>query len=80
MMFDMLYEYVYDAKLENKPLHDKGFIITREWEPSLTLCTGIGSKGELLDAVPFLCEGAGPGQMLRWNTIGAFKKRAILRA
>jgi hypothetical protein len=51
MMFDMLYEYVYDAKLENKPLHDKGFVITRDWEPSLTLYTGVGDKGKLLDAV-----------------------------
>jgi len=51
MMFDMLYEYVYDAKLENKPLHDKGFVVTRDWEPSLTLYTGVGDKGKLLDAV-----------------------------
>lgn len=51
MMFDMLYEYVYDAKLENKPLHDKGFVITRDWEPSLTLYTGVSDKGKLLDAV-----------------------------
>lgn len=41
MMFDMLYEYVYEAKLENKPLHDKGLIITRSWEPSLTVCTHV---------------------------------------
>ncbi len=51
MMFDMLYEYVYDAKLENKPLHDKGFVITRDWEPSFTLYTGVNDKGKLLDAV-----------------------------
>lgn len=52
VMFDMLYEYVYDARLENKPLHDKGLIITRSWEPSLTLCSGIDSRtGVLQNAV-----------------------------
>lgn len=39
MMFDMLYEYVYEARLENKPLHDKGLLFTRSWEPTITLCT-----------------------------------------
>lgn len=41
MLFDMLFEYVYDARLENKPLYDKGLVITRDWEPSLTLCTSV---------------------------------------
>ncbi len=50
MMFDMLYEYVYEAKLENKPLHDKGLIITRSWEPSITLCTHL-EKGQPVNAV-----------------------------
>jgi len=27
VMFDMLYEYVYEAKLENKKLHDNGLLI-----------------------------------------------------
>lgn len=40
MMFDMLYEYVYEAKLENRKLHENGLIITRSWEPSITVCTG----------------------------------------
>ena len=51
MMFDMLYEYVYEAKLENKPLHDKGLIITRSWEPSLTICTGIDENRKPQNAV-----------------------------
>ena len=41
VLFDMLYEYVYEARLENKPLHDKGLVITRSFEPSLTLTTNI---------------------------------------
>ncbi|MCL4299172.1 MAG: CRISPR-associated helicase Cas3' [Anaerolineae bacterium] len=51
MMFSMLYEYVYEAKLENKPLHDKGLLFTRSWEPTITLCTGEDPKGRLLNAV-----------------------------
>jgi len=39
IMFDMLFEYVYDGRLENKPLHDKGLVVTRSWEPSITLTT-----------------------------------------
>jgi CRISPR-associated endonuclease/helicase Cas3 len=35
-LFDMLDEYVYETRLENKPIHDRGFIVTRSWEPSLT--------------------------------------------
>lgn len=41
VLFDMLYEYVYEARLENKPLHDRGLVITRSFEPSLTLTTKI---------------------------------------
>ena len=41
VLFDMLYEYVYEARLENKPLHDKGLVITRSFEPSLTLTTKV---------------------------------------
>ncbi len=44
MMFDMLYDYVYEAKLENKGLHDKGLLFTRSWEPTVTLCTGEGEN------------------------------------
>ena len=41
ILFDMLYEYVYESALENKPLHDRGLIITRSWEPSATLTTRV---------------------------------------
>ena len=41
VLFDMLYEYVYQARLENKPLHDRGLVITRSFEPSITLTTKI---------------------------------------
>ena len=41
VLFDMLYEYVYEARLENKPLHDRGLVITRSFEPSITLTTKI---------------------------------------
>ena len=45
VMFDMLYEYVYEARLENKNLHENGLVITRSWEPSITLCQGESEKG-----------------------------------
>ncbi len=45
-LFDMLYEYVYEARLENKPLHDKGLVITRSFEPSITLTTNILESSE----------------------------------
>ena len=41
MLFDMLYEYVYEARLENKPLHDRGLVVTRSFEPSITLTTKV---------------------------------------
>ena len=41
VLFDMLYEYVYKARLENKPLHDRGLVITRSFEPSITLTTKV---------------------------------------
>lgn len=40
VMFDMLQEYVYDARLENKALHENGLIVTRSWEPTITLTVG----------------------------------------
>jgi len=51
MMFDMLYEYVYEARLENKPLHDKGLLFTRSWEPTITLYTEESGSGKLENAV-----------------------------
>ena len=41
VLFDMLYEYVYEARLENKPLHDRGLVVTRSFEPSITLTTKV---------------------------------------
>lgn len=41
ILFDMLWEYVFDGDLTSKPLWDRGILITRSWEPSVTLCTGI---------------------------------------
>lgn len=41
VLFDMLYEYVYEARIENKPLHDRGLVITRSFEPSITLTTKV---------------------------------------
>ncbi len=41
ILFDMLYEYVYEARLENKPLYDRGLVITRSFEPSITLTTKV---------------------------------------
>lgn len=38
-MFTMLYEYVYEAERANKTLHDKGLVVTRSWEPTITLTT-----------------------------------------
>ena len=46
VLFDMLYEYVYEARLENKPLHDRGIVITRSFEPSLTLTTKVPQESD----------------------------------
>jgi CRISPR-associated endonuclease/helicase Cas3 len=50
-MFAMLYEYVYQAERANKPLHDKGLVITRSWEPTVTLTTGWDERGRMQDAL-----------------------------
>ena len=42
ILFDMLWDYVYEGDLTSKPLWDRGILVTRSWEPSVTLCTGIG--------------------------------------
>jgi CRISPR-associated endonuclease/helicase Cas3 len=39
-MFGMLYDYVYLAERANQPLHEKGLVITRSWDPVVTLATG----------------------------------------
>jgi len=41
ILFDMLWEYVYEGDLTSKPLWDKGILVTRSWEPSITVCTGL---------------------------------------
>ncbi|MEJ5224230.1 MAG: CRISPR-associated helicase Cas3' [Anaerolineales bacterium] len=51
MMFDMLYEYVYEANQVYKGLHEKGLVITRSWEPSLTVCTGFDESGHPLNPI-----------------------------
>ncbi len=51
LMFDMLHEYVYNAQLENRPLHEKGLIITRSWEPSITIATERGERDVLKNAI-----------------------------
>ena len=49
--FDILYEYLYEASVENKPLHDKGLMTTPSWEPSLTLCTGLDNEDRPINPV-----------------------------
>ncbi len=44
VLFDMLWDYVYEADLTCKPLWDRGILVTRSWEPSVTLCTGTDWK------------------------------------
>lgn len=44
ILFDMLWEYVYEGDLTSKPLWDRGILVTRSWEPAVTLCTGIDEK------------------------------------
>ncbi len=51
MMFDMLHEYIYSARIENRPLHEKGLIITRSWEPSITIGSEKGKRDVLQNAI-----------------------------
>lgn len=44
ILFDMLWDYVYDGDLSCKPLWDRGILVTRSWEPSVTLCTGLNPE------------------------------------
>jgi CRISPR-associated endonuclease/helicase Cas3 len=46
-MFAMLYEYVYEAERVNRPLHERGLVITRSWEPTITLTTGWDEQWKL---------------------------------
>lgn len=36
-LFTMLHDYVYKADLTCQPTHEKGLVITRSWQPSVTL-------------------------------------------
>lgn len=78
IMFDMLYEYVYDARLENKKLHDNGLIVTRSWEPSITLCQGEEEGGRLIEpiTVPIsYCRVPQGEEPVRFLNSGGFFKR-----
>lgn len=50
-MFEMLYEYVYEANQVYKNVHEKGMVITRSWEPSITVCTGFDERSRPQNAV-----------------------------
>lgn len=54
-LFDMLQEYVYEAKLENKPVYDRGFIVTRSWEPTLTFEILFSGEKRLVSAPFSMC-------------------------
>lgn len=45
VLFDMLWEYVYEGDLTGKPLWDRGILVTRSWEPAVILCTGLNGNG-----------------------------------
>lgn len=50
--FEMLYEYVYEFALENQPLHERGFIATRSWEPAIPVVICGDEKIEAEISVP----------------------------
>lgn len=78
VMFDMLYEYVYEARLENKNLHDNGLVITRSWEPSITLCQGEDEKGlikQITTPISY-CRVPKEQEPIRFISGGGFFKRA----
>jgi CRISPR-associated endonuclease/helicase Cas3 len=54
-LFDMLREYVYQARLENKPLYDRGFVVTRSWEPTLTFEIPCDGKTRRVSAPFSMC-------------------------
>jgi CRISPR-associated endonuclease/helicase Cas3 len=54
-LFDMLQEYVYRARLENKPLYDRGFIVTRSWEPTLVFEILFEGKKRLISTHFSMC-------------------------
>lgn len=50
-LFEMLYDYVYNARLEYKKLHETGVVVTRSWEPTVTLHHGWGDRNRPNDAL-----------------------------
>lgn len=44
ILFEMLWEYVYEGDLTSKPLWDRGILLTRSWQPAVVLCTGIHAE------------------------------------
>ncbi len=44
ILFDMLWEYVYESDLTSEPLWKRGILVTRSWEPAVTVCTGLDDQ------------------------------------
>ncbi len=44
ILFDMLWEYVYESDLTSEPLWKRGILVTRSWEPAVTVCTGLDGQ------------------------------------
>jgi CRISPR-associated endonuclease/helicase Cas3 len=51
ILFTMLWEYVYEGDLTSKPLWDRGILVTRSWEPSVVLCTGIDDNNRPVNPI-----------------------------
>jgi CRISPR-associated endonuclease/helicase Cas3 len=45
ILFDMLWNYVYEGDLTSEPLWKRGILVTRSWEPAITVCTGLDEQG-----------------------------------
>ena len=54
-LFEMLDEYVYDARLANKPIYDRGFVVTRSWEPTLTFEIPYGESYRYISVPMSMC-------------------------
>jgi CRISPR-associated endonuclease/helicase Cas3 len=46
VLFSLLSDYVYEGDRTAKPAHDKGLVLTRSWEPSVTLYEDDGKGGQ----------------------------------
>lgn len=47
VLYSLLSDYVYEGDRTAKPAHDKGLVLTRSWEPSITLYEDNGRGGRL---------------------------------